>query len=219
MLQSLSAPLQSGLRFFQHPLPAIPSAFLADAPASTRRRDVGFAMFDCDDTDDLAPTYYTGSLVVRVPQSTRWGNRLLAFWLRACQRLWLAATYDACGSSLVLGISSSLVSPTALTLAVAATASRQSPHLDDGERLSRQLPSRPLPVAPVPIGYCGRNRSSLSAPARLATVGSGAAETTSPHRQDEEDCREVVAATASVNAVGETRLDEMPNPSELPEAS
>ena len=56
MLQSLSAPLQSGLRFFQHPLPAIPSAFLADAPASTRRRDVGFAMFDCDDMDDLAPT-------------------------------------------------------------------------------------------------------------------------------------------------------------------
>ena len=24
--------------------------------------------------------------------------------------------------------------------------------------LSRQLPTRPLPVAPVPIGYCGRNR-------------------------------------------------------------
>ena len=24
--------------------------------------------------------------------------------------------------------------------------------------LSRQLPPRPLPVAPVPIGYCGRNR-------------------------------------------------------------
>jgi hypothetical protein len=32
---------------------------------------------------------------------------------------------------------------------------------------------------------CGSVRSSLSAPARLATVGSGAAETTSPHRQDE----------------------------------
>ena len=32
---------------------------------------------------------------------------------------------------------------------------------------------------------CGSVRSSLSAPARLATVGSGAAETTSPHRQAE----------------------------------
>jgi len=33
---------------------------------------------------------------------------------------------------------------------------------------------------------CGSVRSSLSAPARLATVGSEAAETTSLHRQDEE---------------------------------
>src|SRR5258706_106000 len=77
---------------------------------------------------------------------------------RAFQRLWLAVAYDAFGSSPVLGISSSLVSPTALTLAVAQTASRQFPHLEDGERLSRQLPTRPSPVAPVPIGYCGRNR-------------------------------------------------------------
>jgi hypothetical protein len=157
MLQSLSAPLQSGLRFFQHPLPAIPSAFLADAPASTRRRDVGFAMFDCDDTNDLAPTITPAVLLsvgtIRAMVSltaSHFGQSLSAS---------LARLYLRClGSSLVLSMSSSLVSPTALTLAVAATASRQSPHLDDGERLSRQLPSRPLPVAPVPIGYCGRNR-------------------------------------------------------------
>ena len=157
MLQSLSAPLQSGLRFFQHPLPAIPSAFLADAPASTRRRDVGFAMFDCDDTDDLAPTITPAVLLsvgtIRAMVSltaSHFGQSLSAS---------LARLYLRClGSSLVLSMSSSLVSPTALTLAVAETASRQSPHLDDGERLSRQLPSRPLPVAPVPIGYCGRNR-------------------------------------------------------------
>ena len=157
MLQSLSAPLQSGLRFFQHPLPAIPSACLADAPASTRRRDVGFAMFDCDDTDDLAPTITpavflsVGTIRAMVSlTASHFGQSLSAS---------LARLYLRClGSSLVLSMSSSLVSPTALTLAVAETASRQSPHLDDGERLSRQLPSRPLPVAPVPIGYCGRNR-------------------------------------------------------------
>ena len=62
MLQPLSAPLQSGLRFFQHPLPAIPSAFLADAPASTRRRDVGFTMLGSNDTNELAPAFHTGSL-------------------------------------------------------------------------------------------------------------------------------------------------------------
>lgn len=33
---------------------------------------------------------------------------------------------------------------------------------------------------------CGSVHSSLSAPARLVTVGSEAAETTSPHRRDEE---------------------------------
>ena len=38
------------------------------------------------------------------------------------------------------------------------TFSRKSPHHSDEGRLSRQLPTRPLPVAPVPIGYCGRNR-------------------------------------------------------------
>jgi len=57
MLQLLSAPLQNGLRFFQHPLPATPSAFLADAPAFTGRRNVGFAMFCCDDMNELAPAY------------------------------------------------------------------------------------------------------------------------------------------------------------------
>ena len=44
-----------------------------------------------------------------------------------------------------------------MTLAVAETASRQSPHPDDWGRLSRWLLTRPLPVAPAPIGYCGRN--------------------------------------------------------------
>jgi hypothetical protein len=67
MFQLLSAPLQSGLRFFQHPLPATPSAFLADAPASTGRRDVGFTMFGCDDMDVLAPTYMPAVCVSACP--------------------------------------------------------------------------------------------------------------------------------------------------------
>jgi hypothetical protein len=64
-LQLLSAPLQNGIRFFQHPLPATPSAALADAPAFTRRRNVGFTMFDGDDTDELAPAYTPAALGVR----------------------------------------------------------------------------------------------------------------------------------------------------------
>jgi hypothetical protein len=62
MLQPLSAPLQNGLRFFQHPLPAIPSAFLADAPAPQPGRNVGFTMLSSSDTNELAPAFHAGSL-------------------------------------------------------------------------------------------------------------------------------------------------------------
>src|SRR5271156_6471048 len=51
---------------------------------------------------------------------------------------------------------------------------------------------------------CGSVRSSLSAPARLATVGSEAAETTSLRRQDEGNLREEAPTTTSVKLVGET---------------
>lgn len=81
MLQPLSAPLPSGVRFFQHPLPAIPSAFLADAPAPKPGRNVGFTMLVSSDTNELIPAFHTGSLECpRVP-SLRWNNRLpCRFW-------------------------------------------------------------------------------------------------------------------------------------------
>ncbi len=66
MLQLLSAPLQNGLCFFQSPLPAIPSAFLADAPAPEPGRNVGFTRLDCTDTNELALATYTGSLGMSV---------------------------------------------------------------------------------------------------------------------------------------------------------
>jgi len=50
----------NGLRFFQHPLPAIPTTLLAESSASMRR-NVGFTMFRSNSDDDLAPAYYTGS--------------------------------------------------------------------------------------------------------------------------------------------------------------
>ena len=80
MLQSLSAPLQNGLGFLRHPLPAIPSAFLADAPASTRRRNVGFIMFGCNDTNELTPASHTGSCVCPRAPCVRRSNPLRAFW-------------------------------------------------------------------------------------------------------------------------------------------
>jgi hypothetical protein len=81
-LQPLSALLQNGLCFFQHPLPAIPSAFLADAPAPEPGRNIGFTMLVSNDTNELIPAFHTGSLgCPRVP-SLRWNNRLhCRFWL------------------------------------------------------------------------------------------------------------------------------------------
>jgi len=82
ILQPLSAPLQSGLRFFQSPLPATPTAFLADAPAPLTRRNVGFTMFSSNDTNELASAYYTGSLECPCAPSVRWSSRLhCRFWL------------------------------------------------------------------------------------------------------------------------------------------
>ncbi len=82
MLQPLSAPLQNGLRFFQHPLPAIPSAFLADAPAPQPGRNVGFTMLVSSDTNDLVPASHTGSPGCPCVPSLRWNNRLRCrFWL------------------------------------------------------------------------------------------------------------------------------------------
>ena len=81
MLQLLSAPLQNGLGFLQYPLPTTPSAFLADAPASKPRRDVGFTMLGFNDTNELAPASHTGSLVCPCAPCMRWSIRLhCRFW-------------------------------------------------------------------------------------------------------------------------------------------
>src|ERR1039457_6269354 len=62
---------------------------------------------------------------------------------------------------------------------------------------------------------CGFVHTSLSASARLVTVGSKAAETTYFRPMGRGDDREVVSATASVNGGRRVRLNDMPNVSEL----
>ena len=86
MLQSLSAPLQSGLGFLQSPLPAIPSAFLADALAPKPGRNVGFAMLSSSDTNELAPAFHTGSLECPCVPCVQQNTRLRAFWLEPDSR-------------------------------------------------------------------------------------------------------------------------------------
>lgn len=57
---------------------------------------------------------------------------------------------------------------------------------------------------------CCSVRSSLLAPARLATVRSEAAEAASLHCRDEETAVRQSPVTASIHMVGVIRLDEMP---------
>jgi hypothetical protein len=125
MLQLLSAPLQSGIRFLQHPLPAAEQRALQQR-LPPKRRDIGLTLFRLNDTNDVVPAFTPAAFVsvcsilpVKHPAA-----RLLA---RACQRLWLFGGYGAFGSSLLLDLSLSLAPPTALTLAVAENASRSSP--------------------------------------------------------------------------------------------
>jgi len=67
-------------------------------------------------------------------------------------------------------------------------------------------------------GTCGSVRSSLSASARLVTVGSKAAETTYLRQAWRGNDREDISATASVNGGRRVRLDDMLNISELLQA-
>jgi len=62
---------------------------------------------------------------------------------------------------------------------------------------------------------CGFVHTSLSASARLVTVGSKAAGTTYFRPKGRGDGREVVSATASVNGGRRVRLNDRPNVSEL----
>jgi len=62
---------------------------------------------------------------------------------------------------------------------------------------------------------CDSVRTSLSASARLVTVGSKAAETTYLRPMGRSRNREVAAMTASINGGQRVRLDDMPNISEL----
>ncbi|MFO0777252.1 MAG: hypothetical protein U0223_06565 [Nitrospira sp.] len=62
----LSARLQSGLCFFQSPLPAASSASLAGTPAPSGKRDIGFTVFRVDDTSGEVPATTPAVLRVRV---------------------------------------------------------------------------------------------------------------------------------------------------------
>ena len=68
----------------------------------------GLPCLVASDMDDLAPASTPAVVYVRVPQVTSGGNRLRTFWLEPVSVFGSLQVDDACGSSHVLGMSSSL---------------------------------------------------------------------------------------------------------------
>lgn len=123
----LSVPLPNGLRFFQLPLPATPAVFLADAPASPPRRDVGFTMLDCDDMNDLAPAFTPTVLIIRVFHDLGGTSDCEPFWFEPVS---IFGSFDfdgACWQFTSVGHITQPSPQTTLILAVSETSSRLSP--------------------------------------------------------------------------------------------
>jgi hypothetical protein len=114
-------------------------------------------MLSSSDTNELAPAFHTGSLERPCVPCVQQNTRLRAFWpepvsifgslgltmLMAVHLYW--AFHPACPSDRI----------DARSLGNHLTAFSAS---KDVRILSRQLPTKPLPVLPVPVGYCERNR-------------------------------------------------------------
>jgi len=72
MFQLLSRPLQPGIRFFRHPVPARPTAFLAvRLPAMFRRQPYGLTTFPACHKTDLGSAYSPAVLRRRSPNLQR----------------------------------------------------------------------------------------------------------------------------------------------------
>jgi hypothetical protein len=121
----------------------------------------GLPCCDQETMDGLAPALTPAVVLVRVFQCVAGTTDRVAILARACQHLWLVDIHGAYRSSHMLGLPPSLTPRPHSMLAVRETSSRSSPRPEGQGVLSRQLPTRPLPVSPVPLGYCGRNRRSV----------------------------------------------------------
>ena len=96
---TLSFPLQKGLCFFRHPLPACVSAGLAASfPRRNLRDAIGFTVFRIDDTNGEDAVFRPEASCPCIPNIQR-DNRLHAFWPRPVSIFGLSESHDPCNSS------------------------------------------------------------------------------------------------------------------------
>ncbi len=154
MSQPLSGPLQAGLRFLPHPLPAAPSARLA-AGLPSREND-GLTTLHRRNPRGLGPAstpvaHHLRRMSLKHPVLA--AHRLV----QACQHLWLVIINDAYGGSPGLAVPRRPWSPTAAVLAVATSARASVAILADEDTSSRGLHTPPLPATHASVGDCWQN--------------------------------------------------------------
>ncbi len=91
MAQPLSIRLQDGIRFFDNPLPAPATAFLAVRLPEGRR--YGLTMFRVNNTSGVDPAYPPVALLSVCPHHIR-EHPATYLLVQACQHLWLVEADD-----------------------------------------------------------------------------------------------------------------------------
>ncbi len=153
-LATLSVPLQDGLRLLPPPLPASASVGLA---ASLPRRDQdGFTTFRRCTVRRLGRASPPRERHLRAVSSER-RNLSPCLLAQACQPLWPVITNGVYRRFTCVDRTSRSWFPTALGLAVAASAHAPAAIPRDEVTLSRGLRTPPLPATHAPVGYCWQN--------------------------------------------------------------
>ena len=151
---TLSAPLPSGVRLLPLPLPA--SASVGLAACLPRRDEDGFTTFRRCTVRRLGRASPPRERRLRAASSEcrSLSPCLLA---QACQPLWPVITNGVYQRFTCVDRTSRSWFPTALRLAVAASAHAPAAIPWDEVTLSRGLRTPPLPATHAPVGYCRQN--------------------------------------------------------------
>lgn len=126
MLQLLSARLPDGVRLFQLPLPAIPTAGLTATPAPLGR-DVRFAVFRSSNMSELVPAFTPAVCFVRVSHAKGGTSDCVTVWPEPVS---IFGSFDfdgACWQFTYVGHVTQPGPQTAMMLAVSETPSRLFP--------------------------------------------------------------------------------------------
>jgi hypothetical protein len=160
MSQPLSGRLQAGIRLLPDPLPAAPWAGLT---AGCPRR-AGMRGWEGDGLTTFRRSSAGGEgrssppVVPRLRQGITQPLVLTTCLLaQAYQHLWLVVSHGVYRCFTWVDLSTRSWLPTALMLAVAASARASATLLSEEATLSRELRTSPLPGTHVPVGYCWQN--------------------------------------------------------------